>query len=246
MLDIVAAIVLTALSVTTVGILLLASPVEPRTGRRLAVGAGAWLAAVVVLAAAGFFADASRLGTAAIGLAVLAPVLLVAASASRASLGRRLALGIPLAVLIAVHAGRLLGAFFLVLHADGRLPRTFATSAGWGDIAIATLALPLAWMVYRRRPGWRALALGWNAIGFLDLVTAVTLGVGSRPGSPLQFLFEAPGSTLMGTLPWLLIPGFLVPVYLLTHLAVFAQLAASTARGRWRTERTWAARTVGR
>jgi hypothetical protein len=127
--------------------------------------------------------------------------------------------------MVAVQAGRLLGAFFLLLHADGRLPWTFAAGAGWGDITIAALAVPLAWAVHRRTAGWWTATLIWNALGFLDLVGAVTLGIGSAPGSPLQFLNEHPDSGTMGTLPWLLVPGFLVPIYLLLHLAVFARLA---------------------
>jgi len=55
---------------------------------------------------------------------------------------------------------------------------------------------------------------------------AVTLGVGSAPDSLLRFLLETPASSPMGTLPWLLVPTFLVPLYLLTHLAVFGRLAA--------------------
>ena len=35
----------------------------------------------------------------------------------------------------------------------------------------------------------------------------------------------------MGLLPWLLIPGFLMPIYLLTHLAAFARLAAVETAG---------------
>ncbi len=81
-------------------------------------------------------------------------------------------------------------------------------------------------MVRRRAPYWRSATLLWNAIGFIDLVAAVTLGVGSAPDSPLRFIFEESVPGTMATLPWLLIPGFLVPVYLLTHLAVFAQIAA--------------------
>jgi hypothetical protein len=76
-------------------------------------------------------------------------------------------------------------------------------------------------------------ALAWNVFGFVDLVAAVTLGIGSQPAFPLRFIFEEPGTGLMATLPWLLIPGYLVPLYLLTHLAVFAQLAASARHRAW-------------
>ncbi len=223
--DIVAAIALTSLALIVPGALIRASPLEGVTAWRLAVAVGAWFAGVTTLASVGLFSGTSSVGTPAIGLAVAAPVVLGVVGAARGSALRALAFGVPLALLIAVHAGRLLGAFFLLLQAEGRLPRTFAAGAGWGDIAVAALALPLAWVVHRRIAGWWTAALLWNTLGFLDLVGAVTLGVGSAPGSPFRFIHEHPGSGAMGTLPWVLIPGFLVPIYLLTHLAVFARLA---------------------
>jgi hypothetical protein len=60
-----------------------------------------------------------------------------------------------------------------------------------------------------------------------DLLAAVTLGVGSAPGSLVRFNFEAPGSGAIVAFPWVLIPAFFVPLFLLTHIAVFAGLAAS-------------------
>jgi hypothetical protein len=74
------------------------------------------------------------------------------------------------------------------------------------------------------------LTLAWNLFGFVDLLTAVTLGVGSASDSPARFIFESPSSDAVGFLPWLLIPGLLVPMYLLTHLMIFAQLAEERSR----------------
>jgi hypothetical protein len=130
------------------------------------------------------------------------------------------------AVLVGIHASRLLGVFFLVLLAAGRLPPTFANAAGWGDIAVGALSLPLAWAVSRRVRRWQILTLLWNVLGFADLVTAVTLGIGSATGSPLRFIYESPESATIASLPWILIPGVLVPLYLMTHVAIFAQLRA--------------------
>ena len=122
------------------------------------------------------------------------------------------------------NVGHILGAFFLVLHEHGRLPPTFAMSAGWGDIAVAVLAIPVAWLAHRRAPSWRSITLAWNVVAFVDLVAAVTLGVASTPGSPVQFIYEDAVPGTIAALPWVLIPGFLVPVYFLTHLALFARL----------------------
>jgi hypothetical protein len=224
MIDVVAALVLTGLAIGVAGALIFTSPVGQVGARRLAVGAAAWFLVVAGLAAAGLFSAASPVGTPAIAVAVVAPVLVLAIGAARVPSLRALTFGVPLAVLALVHVGRLLGAFFLALHADGRLPRTFATCAGWGDIGVALLALPVAWAVHRRVAGWWPLTLAWNTVGLVDLVAAVVLGVGSS-SSPLRFIHESPDSGAMGTLPWLLIPGFLVPIFILAHLAVFVRLA---------------------
>jgi hypothetical protein len=141
-----------------------------------------------------------------------------------------LALSIPLPVLVAVNAARVLGFFFLLLLAARRLPPTFALSAGWGDIVVALAAIPLAWAIQQRAVGWQPLTLVWNTLGLLDLVAAVTLGVGSATDSPMRFIYEAGSSGTMGSLPWLLIPGFLVPLFLLTHVAIYAQLWAYASR----------------
>lgn len=230
MIDVIGAIVLTAFAVASPGTLILAGPVGAVTARRLAAGVAAWFVLVAGLAAAGFFSAASPVGIPAIAAAALAPVVAVALGAARRSTVRRLALGIPVAALVAVHASRMLGVFFVWLHAEGRLPWTFANYAGWGDIAVGALAVPVAWMAHRRAAGWRPAALAWNTFGLVDAVMALAIGMGSAATSPVRFIHESPDTGAMGTLPWLLIPAFLMPLYLLTHLAVFARLAASEGR----------------
>jgi hypothetical protein len=221
MIDVIGAITLTVLAVAGPAALILASSLERAQALRVTALAAAWLAAVVVLGATDAF---TWLGTPAVGLAVLGPVVIGALSAPRVVWLRRLALQTPVAVLIAIHVGRLLGGFFLALHAEGRLPATFARTAGWGDIVVALLAIPVAWMAARRFPQWRLVALLWNAVAFIDLATAVTLGIGSAQEGPLKFIVEDAVPGTINALPWILIPAFLVPIYLLTHLAVFAQL----------------------
>jgi hypothetical protein len=53
------------------------------------------------------------------------------------------ALHTPLPALVGIHAARVFGVFFVLLFEAGRLPPTFALTAGWGDIAVAVAALPL-------------------------------------------------------------------------------------------------------
>jgi hypothetical protein len=52
---------------------------------------------------------------------------------------------------------------------------------------------------------------------------AVTPGATSAPG-PLQIFHGPPSSGIMATLPWILIPCFLVPSLIFLHLCTFYRL----------------------
>ena len=220
--DILAAVDITAVAVIFPAGVILASPLDAARQRGLAYIVGGWFALVTGLAAKGA-------GPPAIGAAVVLTVIAALIARRRSTTIRSLAAGTPLALLVAMHATRLLGVEFVILYAIGRLPPTFALSAGLGDMLTAILAVPLAFAIHRRVSGWQRYALAWNVLGFLDLLAALSLGVGSSPGFPLRFIFEQPDSGPMGNLPWFLIPGFLVPLYLVTHLFIFARLLGSSA-----------------
>src|SRR5262245_35998847 len=213
MLDLVGAFLLTALAVTIIAVFAASSQLRGAARNRLAVVLGAWFVAVVGLGAAGAFTSPALPPGIAIAIALLVSVV-----AGSFSLARSKGFGIPLETLVVVHAGRLLGVMFLIMLAAGRLPATFANSAGWGDIVTGAAAIPVALAIRRRAAGWRWLTGIWSVVGTLDLVTAVTLGVGSAPGSPVRFIYETPGSAAIATLPLVLIPAFFVPLFLLTHI----------------------------
>jgi len=226
--DILAAIDLTATAVIVPAAVILGSPLDAARQRGLGYTVGGWFSLLVGLAAAGFF-SLEGAGPPAIGAAAALPIVAALIAWRRSTVIRTLASSTPLPILVALHAGRVLGVEFVILYSIGRLPPTFALSAGLGDMLIGILAVPLAFAIHRRVSGWQRYALVWNVLGFLDLLSAVSLGVGSSPGFPLRFIFEQPDSGIMGTLPWFLIPGFLVPLYLIAHLFIFARLLGVSA-----------------
>jgi hypothetical protein len=63
----------------------------------------------------------------------------------------------------------------------------------------------------------------WNVLGVADLVIAVFLGATSLPG-PIQIFHEPQNSAIMSTVPWILIPCFLVPAFLFLHLCTLYRL----------------------
>ena len=238
MFDILSTAELTVAASIVVGFLSLAMAQTTSGRATVLVALGAWFALVLAIGATGALSPVAG-GPPALGLTVVLPIVaLVWAYFGLPSVRTAMA-AMPLPGLIALHAIRLLGFTFIVLYAEGRLPAPFAPSAGWGDVFIGATALPLAWAVTQFGARVRPLALLWNALGVADLVIALTLGPLSAPG-PLQVFVGPPDSSPMTTLPWLIIPAFLVPCLMFLHVVIFARLAGGRADVRsreWREER---------
>ncbi len=186
----------------------------------------AWFVLVLAIGAGGALDPGSGFGVPALGLTVVLPVValvcvFVAFQPTRAAIRT-----MPLSALVAVNTIRILGVIFVALYAAGRLPAPFAPSAGWGDMIVGFSAPPLAWSIAQFGARVRILALLWNAFGAADLLNAVALGALSAPG-PLNAFAGPPTSAIMTTLPWLIIPGFLLPSLFFIHLVIFHRLLAS-------------------
>jgi hypothetical protein len=215
--------VISAAIVTAVLAFALSGTVAGRV--RAVIALAIWFAAVVVLGASGAPGNEHGLGTPALGLAVLLPIAALAVVFRQVPATRVALSEFPLWTLIAAHSLRVLGFAFLVLYSAHRLPAPFAPIAGWGDIVVGALALPVAWLAARgTRARWAILI--WNVVGTMDLIAAVGLGTISSPG-PIQLLTQSPGSALMTTLPWILIPCFLVPAFQALHIALFYRLSGA-------------------
>ena len=123
-----------------------------------------------------------------------------------------------------IHVTRFVGAYFLVLHARGELPWAFAVPGGWGDIVVAAAALAVAALVPTRgASGWRILAL-WNVVGLVDIALVVATAA--------RFAIADPASMgALTRLPLALLPTFLVPIIVWSHVVIFIRLAASRQAG---------------
>lgn len=183
---------------------------------------GLWFLSVLALAATETLHTPGLAGVAGLGLAIAAPMLTMIIAAIVSDRVRRSLRRIPVSSLIAANTVRVIGVSFLVLHAQGRLTASFALTAGWGDIGIGLTAPIVAWFVATRGAQARAPLTIWNALGLLDLIVAISLGISSSPA--MQAGFTAANSGVMTTLPWLLVPGFLVPTLAASHLAIFYRL----------------------
>ncbi len=125
---------------------------------------------------------------------------------------------LPLALIFGIQTFRLLGWYFLDLHARGLMPAEFAFPSGYGDIFIGLTAPVVAYAWYAKKPYAKKLALAWNALGLVDLGMAIVLGFFTSPTPYQQFAFDLPNSLLFA-FPLALIPTFAVPLSILLHAA---------------------------
>ncbi len=128
---------------------------------------------------------------------------------------------IDLRWLVLFHLTRLFaGAYFLVLCQLGQLPCPFARPAGWGDIIVAILALAAVGAL--RTKFAKALLLIWNTIGLIDIIFVVfsALRFGLKDWQSMHALRELPLS---------LLPTFLVPLIIASHVLIFVRLARAQA-----------------
>jgi hypothetical protein len=126
---------------------------------------------------------------------------------------RRWLSSIPLQWLISVHLVRFVGFYFLWLYEQRQLPFAFAVLGGWGDIVVATLALILLLL----RPGSRLPYQVWNTLGFLDILFVVSTA------TRLALADSASMATLL-RFPLSLLPTFIVPLIIFTHVVIFLRL----------------------
>ena len=153
----------------------------------------------------------TRLPMPALGVAISVALVAVIAI-SRHYRERALRAGVR--PLIAVHLTRFGGIYVLMLANRGLLPRDFALSAGWGHIVVATLAAILLLAARPDTSGGRNTILAWNAIGVFDVF--LIFRAATRMVAPDQMLQA--GFT---SLPLSLLPTFLAPLIVVTHVLIF-------------------------
>jgi hypothetical protein len=169
-----------------------------------------WLFVAVLVGYSGILRT-TRLPMPALGVAIsVALVALVAISRHY----RERALRAGVRPLIAVHLTRFGGIYVLMLANRGLIPNDFALAAGWGHIVVAVLAAILLLAVRPETPTGRNAILAWNVIGVLSVLLIFAAAMRMvRPDQVLQGGFTS--------LPLSLLPTFLAPLIVVTHVLIF-------------------------
>ena len=127
---------------------------------------------------------------------------------------------VDLRYLLLLHLTRLVGFYFLFLSSRGQLPFAFAAPAGAGDIIVALLAFLL--LILSDARNWTVLII-WNTIGLTDILFVVLLALrlGLADRQSMHALREFPLS---------LLPTFLVPLIIVSHVLIFVRAAVAPKR----------------
>jgi hypothetical protein len=195
------------------------------TLRRASILLPLWFVAAAALSYAGAFRGTPQ-SPPTIEFGIFVPIVVGLVWLWKSAAARRLIDAIPQSWLVGLQFYRVLGAIFLLMYVQGRMPAAFALPAGGGDVAVGLLA-PIVAVAYSRGvPGRELLVAGWNLLGLVDLANAITTGFLTSP-SPLQMLSLDAPNWLISDFPLVLVPVFGVPLAILLHVASLIKLSRS-------------------
>ena len=183
-----------------------------------------WFAAVVAAHDAGLLrAEPGNLPVP-FAVAIAVPIVTFFASYWAVPRFRAAVLDVDLRLVTSVQAWRVAGFVFLPLLVFDHLPGLFAWPAGFGDVSVGIAAPWIVWRVVK--DGSYATIRGFATfhwLGLLDVATALgtfTITSGINPG------LTNPTSVAMEEMPLSLIPGFLVPAFVILHAVALLKARA--------------------
>ncbi len=139
-------------------------------------------------------------------------------------IGRTLANGVPMILLVGFQVFRLPTELLIHQAATAGIAPIEMTFEGRNfDITTAVLALVLVVALHRGAVSARLL-MGWNVLGLLLLLNVVVTAIVAMP-HPFQLLHTNPPNVWITYFPYILLPGVMVCSALLGHLLVFRALA---------------------
>ena len=203
-----------------------------RTAFVITAGLFVWLIYVGLL---GYFGVVRNAAMRPPGIAfIFVPVLVflvLSVLGLRSSAGARVALAFPLWIILGTQSFRIVVELFLhQLWIDGLGPKMLTFAGANVDIYVGASAPLIAWLSTRGRLGMK-LALIWNVLGLLSLTNVVIRAVLTAPG-PFNLIHAEVPNLMIGTFPFMFIPGFFVPLAVVLHVLAVRAIASTDFRGK--------------
>ena len=201
---------------------------DRRRAGRAAIGGAVWMGLTAALAGAGVLRFGPFPPTM---LLVVVAVAVIVVRLGRSELGRLLATGLPLAVLVGFQGFRVL--VELLLHrayVEGLMPVQMSYAGYNFDILTGISAVLLGGLLARGTVSLGVIRL-WNYLGLALLLNVLVIALLSAP-TPLRLFTNEPSNVWVTQAPWVWLPAVMVLSALLGHWLLFRRLALKGQPGR--------------
>lgn len=185
-----------------------------------------WLPAQLLLSTNGFYLDTTSMPPH-FALAIGPPVIFIAYLAIFRS--KMLAETGSLKYLTLLHSTRMAVELALFcLFQMGEIPKLMTFEGSNPDI-LSGITAPLVWLAYRKGIIGNKGLLFWNIVCLGLLLNIVVRAILSAPTPFQQFAFDQPNVGLLKA-PYVLLPAFIVPAVLFSHVAAMLKLAGGISQ----------------
>ena len=186
-----------------------------------------WIGLLTILSYKDFFADFSKLPPRpALAMLMPLPVIILIAFSKR---GTQLLKLVPPQWLVFMQSFRIVVELLLLFaFMAGKLPVQMTFEGRNFDVLTGLLALPVGYLLAKRKSYAFKLAIVFNIIGMLLLLNILVIAVLSMPTS-IRYFMNEPSNTLVAQFPFILLPGVLVPIAYTLHIFSLRKLLITQA-----------------
>ena len=181
-----------------------------------------WTALLSVLSFQGFFSDFSNLPPRpALAILIPLPIVLLIVFSKK---GTQFLQSIPPHWLVWMQTFRIAVELLLLLaFINNKLPVQMTFEGKNFDIFSGILALPVGYVLAKRKSHASKWAVIYNFIGIFLLINILVIAVLSMPTS-IRYFMNEPANVLVAEFPFILLPGILVPLAYTLHIFSLRQL----------------------
>ena len=196
-------------------------------GMRAAAGVTLWMSVTGALAATG----ALHFSSPPTMLPVFPALIALAIGIALSPLGRRIAIALPVSVLVGFQSFRIV--VELLLHrayTEGLMPVQMSYSGRNMDIVTGITAVIVGlWLT--REPASPRLMFAWNTLGVVLLLNILVVALLSAP-TPMRVFMNEPSNVWVTRAPWIWLPTVMVLAAIMGHVLVYRRLWLERARAR--------------
>ncbi|HEU5166251.1 MAG TPA: hypothetical protein VFU29_11955 [Chitinophagaceae bacterium] len=183
-----------------------------------------WVGLLTVLSINGFFSDFSKLPPRpALAMLIPLPIIIFIAFSKT---GTQLLQTVPSHWLVFMQSFRIVVELLLLFaFMSGKVPVQMTFEGRNFDVLTGVLALPVGYLIARKKSYSSKLIIAFNIIGIVLLLNILVIAVLSMPTS-IRYFMNEPSNTLVAQFPFILLPGVLVPIAYTMHIFSLRQLLA--------------------